>query len=157
MKRILLLTVWMSLFGTITMSAQEEKRWSINVSGGYMATTDFMTDMGVFNVGVQRHLSKHFSWGGGTGAYYCDGVIVPVYADVRGYYPIEDTKFSLIGIARTGAGIHTGWGTVIVGGELLPGAGVKITDSSFLHLNIGLGFYDGDIMGTIQLGYSLGL
>lgn len=147
----------MSLFCATTLRAQEERAWSINVGGGYMATPSFSTDMGVLNVGVQRHLSKHFSWGGGTGAYYCDGVLIPVYADVRGYFPIEDSKLSLIGIARTGVCIHTGWGTVIVGGELLPGAGIKITDSSFLHLNIGLGFYDGDIMGTIQLGYSLGL
>ncbi len=104
MKKILLLAF---LFISLFASAQEERRWSINGGGGYTAKFDFSTDVGVFNLGVQRHISRYFSLGGGSGVYYCDGVIIPVYADVRGYYPMRDSKFSLIGIVRTGAGIHT--------------------------------------------------
>ena len=154
MKKILFIAfIFVSMFA----SAQDKRLWSINVGGGYTAKTDFSTDVGVFNMGVQRHISKYFSLGGGTGAYYCDGVIIPVYADVRGYYPFDSSKFSLIGIVRTGAGIHTKGGPAAFGLELLPGVGLKITDCSFLHINIGVGSYDGNTMGTIQLGYSYSL
>ena len=154
MKKIMLLAFLMLQFGALTLRAQHERRWSINAGGGYMAMTDFSTDMGVFIMGVQRHLSSHFSLGGGTGSYYCDGVIIPVYADIRGYYPIGNSKLSLLGIVRTGVGIRTEGRDVAFGFELLPGVGVKITDCSFLHINIGVGSYDSSTMGTVQLGYS---
>ena len=154
MKRILFLAFLMSLFCTRTLKAEDEKQWSINVGGGYMATPDLSTDVGIFNLGVQRHLSKYFSLGGGTGGDYCDGVIIPVYADVRGYYPMGESKFSLIGIVRTGVGIHTEKVDVAFGFELLPGIGLKLSDSSFIHLNVGVGSYDSETMGTFQIGYS---
>ncbi len=62
--------------------------------------------------------------------------------------------FSLIGIVRTGAGIHTEKGDVAFGFELLPGIGLKLSDSSFIHLNVGIGSYDSETMGTFQIGYS---
>ena len=145
------------LFVSLFAKAENERLWSINAGGGYTAKTDFSTDVGVFNMGVQRHLSKYFSLGGGTGVYYCDGVIIPVYADVRGYYPFDNSKFSLVGIVRTGVGIHTKGGPAAFGFELLPGVGLKITDCSFLHINLGVGSYDSTTMGTIQLGYSYSL
>jgi len=143
------------LFYVLAASAQKiqrERPWSINASGGYAASSG--ADIGLFNIGVQRHLSKYFSAGGGTGMYYFDGVVIPVYADVRGYYPFENSKFSLIGIVRTGVGIHTNGGSVVFGFDVLPGVGLKITNCSFLHLNIGICNYDSRTIGAIQLGYS---
>ena len=154
MKKTFLLAFLISLFSTVTLSAQNHSLWSINAGVGYTASSRFSTDVAVFNIGVQRHLSTYFSLGGGTGAYYCDGVIIPVYTDVRGYYPLPDSKFSLIGIARTGFGIHTKGKDMAFGLELLPGIGVNITDQSFLHINLGVGSYDSKTMGTIQLSYS---
>ena len=154
MKKTFLLAVLLSLFSTVTLSAQNHSLWSINTGVGYTASSGFSRDVGVLNLGVQRHLSKYFSLGGGTGGYYCDGVIIPVYADVRGYYPMGESKFSLIGIVRTGAGIHTEKGDVAFGFELLPGIGLKLSDSSFIHLNVGVGSYDSETMGTFQIGYS---
>lgn len=151
MKKVLLL---LFLFVSLLAGAQEKRAWSINVGGGYTAKPNFSTDVGVLNLGVQRHLSRYFSLGGGTGVYYCDGVIIPVYADVRGYYPMGDSKFSLIGIVRTGIGIHTKGGPVAFGFEVLPGVGLNITERSFVHINLGVGSYDSETMGTIQLGYS---
>ena len=153
MKKILFLIAL--LLNVLVVSAQDgqrERLWSINASGGYAASSG--ADIGLFNIGVQRHLSKYFSIGGGTGMYYFDGVVIPVYADVRGYYPFENSKFSLIGIVRTGAGIPTKGGPVVFGFDVLPGVGLKISDCSFLHLNLGICHYDSRTMGAVQLGYS---
>lgn len=149
-----LFTILALLLCIICVQAEGSGRWSINVAGGYMATSNISTDVGTINFGVQRSLSKSFSLGAGTGAYYCDGVIVPVYADFRGYYPVGQSKFSWIGIVRTGVGFPTKGGSAAFGIECLPGIGMKVTDNSLLHINLGIGSYDSKTMGTIQLGYS---
>ena len=152
MKKII--SILALLLCIISVQAEGSGRWSINVAGGYMATSNFSTDVGTFNVGVQRNLSKYFSLGAGTGMYYCDGVIIPVYADFRGYYPVGQSKFSWIGIVRTGVGIPTKGGSAAFGIECLPSIGLKVTNNSLLHLNLGIGSYDSKTMGTVQLGYS---
>ena len=142
------------LLSMICVHAESSGRWSINVAGGYMAMSNFSTDVGTFDIGVQRSLSKYFSLGAGTGMYYCDGAIIPIYADFRGYYPVGQSKFSWIGIVRTGVGIPTKGGSTAFGIEGLPGIGYRVTDNSLLHINLGVGSYDSKTMGTIQLGYS---
>ena len=104
MKKIISLLLMMMCVSAL---AQTNKHWSIDASGGYAANSSFSTDMGVFNIGVQRHLYDFFSVGVGTGMYYCDGAIVPLYADMRGYYPFQESRFSLLGIVRVGGG----WGS----------------------------------------------
>lgn len=149
MKKITaLLLVMMCALGAW---AQSDRRWSIDAGGGYATTFNGSADMGIFNVGVQRYLCDFFSVGVGTGMYYCDGVIVPLYADMRGYYPFQTSRFSLIGIVRVGGG----WGHYSdFGLEVLPGVRYKLTEKSHLRVNLGVGLYGNKTMGSVQIGYS---
>jgi hypothetical protein len=54
MKRILFLAFLMSLFCSRTLKAEDEKQWSINVGGGYMATPSFIH----LNVGIGSYDSE---------------------------------------------------------------------------------------------------
>ena len=58
MKKIMLLAFLMLQFGALILRVQHERRWSINAGGGYMAMTDFSTDVGVFNIGVGSYDSS---------------------------------------------------------------------------------------------------
>ena len=152
MKKII--SILALLLCMVSAWGQSDARWSVNAAGGYMVASDKSADVGTFNLGVQRRLSQYFSLGAGTGMYYCDGVIIPLYADFRGYYPIGQSKFSWIGIVRTGVGFPTRGGYAAFGVECLPGIGLKITSNSLLNINLGVGSYDSKTMGTVQLSYS---
>lgn len=133
LKLLLLLLV----FTSVTMFAQEnDKGLSLDVNTGYSFKSKWAQEL----VGVHYRFNKNFSLGFTTGVYIPSkgSVTIPFLIDARGYYPIEDTKFTAMAVVRGGSYLNTDHIKFkTFGFEVLPGIQYSITDKFAVQLLVG--------------------
>lgn len=151
MKKVVLLLVFM--LSTVSLTAQSGHRGlDVKVELGYdFATKSGADDDMAATMTIGKRFNKYFFAGAGSGAimyglpeyYFDDGpspeTLVPIFADFRGYFPLDNTRISpFIGI-KGGYMINAGSagpdGTMF---QVTPG--VQIPLSGVVDLNISAGY-----------------
>lgn len=151
MKKVIVLLVFM-LLGTSLMAQYEHRGLDVKVELGYDLATKSGADGDVAaTMTIGKRFNKYFFAGVGSGAimyglpeyYFDDGpspeTLVPIFADFRGYFPLENTKIApFIGL-KGGYMINAGTagpdGTMF---QFTPG--VQIPLSGVVDLNISAGY-----------------
>ena len=119
-----------------SFSQNDDKGFALDVNSGYSFKTKWAQEL----VGVHYRFNKNFSLGFTSGVYIPSkgDVTIPFLIDARGYYPIEDTKFIAMAVARGGSYLNTGHIKFkTFGFEVLPGIQYSITDKFAVQLLVG--------------------
>ena len=125
---------------TYSSTQNNNRPWSVDVSTGYQFYTKGGSGLYAVYLGVQKQLSKNYSLGLTTGSQFPKGgdPIIPVFADFRGTYPINNSKIDIIGIVRGGLYVNTNkpsWKDF--GVDILPGLQYNVTDKVAIRINSG--------------------
>ncbi len=131
-----------------------QRKWSIEASAGYMASLKGKSDAAAFCISGQYKFTNYLSLGLSTGYYY-DHNLFPIALDVRGYYPLGLSKWSLVGVLRTGCLFSEYYSHYEdVGVELQPGVMLSLSDRTALRLSTSVSGFNRDILLGVHAGFS---
>lgn len=145
----LLLSFGLMLLGLNLIAQDGHRGLDVNVDLGYLlATKSESVDAQFATLSIGKRFNKYIFAGAGSGAeiggLFKSGrspeTVVPFFADIRGYLPLERTKFTpLLGV-KGGYMLHAGsaGGSDGIFFQIAPG--VQLPLSSIIDINVGVGY-----------------